>query len=74
MISADLPVVGRRRPGDALRFVAVSVETAEQLCRDAERQLRELVARLEPIGDPEGLDINSLYAGNLISGVVSGLT
>ena len=26
VISADLPVVGRRRPGDALRFAAVSIE------------------------------------------------
>jgi biotin-dependent carboxylase-like uncharacterized protein len=71
--SADLPVVGRRRPGDALRFVAVTVEAAEELCRDAERQLAELLARFEPVADREGLDLGSLYAGNLISGVVSGL-
>ena len=31
VISADLPVVGRRRPGDAIRFAAVTVEEAEQL-------------------------------------------
>ena len=28
VISADLPVVGRRRPGRALRFVAVDVREA----------------------------------------------
>jgi hypothetical protein len=33
----------------------------------------ELVARLEPVVDREGFDLGSLYAGNLISGVVSGL-
>jgi allophanate hydrolase subunit 2 len=39
VISADLPVVGRRRPGDALRFAAVSIEEAEELCREGERRL-----------------------------------
>jgi biotin-dependent carboxylase-like uncharacterized protein len=73
VVSADLPIVGRRRPGDTLRFVAITVEAAEELCRDAERQLAELAARLVPVADREGLDLGSLYAGNLISGVVSGL-
>jgi biotin-dependent carboxylase-like uncharacterized protein len=73
VVSTDLPVVGRRRPGDTLRFVAVTVEEAEELFRDAERQLAELVGRLEPVAGREGLDLGSLYAGNLISGVVSGL-
>jgi 5-oxoprolinase (ATP-hydrolysing) subunit C len=31
VVSADLPAVGRRRPGDALRFAAVTVEAAEEL-------------------------------------------
>jgi allophanate hydrolase subunit 2 len=73
VVSADLPIVGRRRPGDTLRFVAITVEAAEELCRDAERQLAELAARLVPVADREGLDLGSLYTGNLISGVVSGL-
>jgi len=73
VVSADLPVVGRRRPGNALRFAAVSVEEAEELCRDAERQLVELVARLQTVTGREGIDLGSLYDGNLISGVVSGL-
>jgi len=71
--SADLPVVGRRRPGDPLRFVAVTVEAAEALCRDAERWLAEMVTRLEPVPDRLGVDLAPLYNGNLISGVVSGL-
>jgi allophanate hydrolase len=73
VISADLPVVGRRRPGDALRFVAVTVETAEELCRAEERRLAELAARVEPVPDRPRIDLGSLYDGNLISGVVSGL-
>jgi biotin-dependent carboxylase-like uncharacterized protein len=73
VISADLPVVGRRRPGDRLRFAAVTVEVAEELCRAAECHLAELAAKLEPIPDHPALDLGSLYDGNLISGVVSGV-
>ena len=72
VVSADLPVVGRRRPGDALRFTAVTVEAAEELCRIEERRLAELVASLEPTTWRPGIDLGSLYDGNLISGVVSG--
>jgi biotin-dependent carboxylase-like uncharacterized protein len=73
VVSADLPVVGRRRPGDLLRFAAVKVEMAEQLCRTEERRLAELVAALEPVRAGLALDLASLYDGNLISGVVSGV-
>ena len=46
----------------------MTVETAEALCRDAERRLTEMVARLEPV--PDRPTLRSLYDGNLISGVV----
>jgi biotin-dependent carboxylase-like uncharacterized protein len=72
VVSADLPIVGRRRPGDAIRFTAVSPEMAEGLARDAERQLAGLVALLEPAPEEAGIDFATLYAGNLISGVTSG--
>ena len=71
--SADLPVIGRRRPGDTVRFAAVAVEAAEALARAAERRLAALVAEIEP-GLPGGdFDLGRLYALNLISGVVSGV-
>jgi biotin-dependent carboxylase-like uncharacterized protein len=72
VVSADLPVVGRRRPGDALRFVAVSVAEAEELARDAERDLVALVASIEPVPAGRDVDLANLHAVNLISGVVSG--
>jgi len=65
VISADLPVVGQRRP--------ISVEAAEELCRAAERHLAELVGALESVTPRPRIDLGSLYGGNLISGVVSGL-
>jgi biotin-dependent carboxylase-like uncharacterized protein len=73
VISADLPLVGRRQPGDRLRFAAVTVEVAEELCRAAECHLAELAAKLEPIPDHPAIDLGSLYDGHLISGVVSGV-
>jgi biotin-dependent carboxylase-like uncharacterized protein len=72
VVSADLPVVGRRRPGDLIRFAAVSVEEAEQFARDEEQRLAALVASLGPSPRDGGIDLATLYAGNLISGVVTG--
>jgi hypothetical protein len=51
----------------------VTVEAAEALCRDAERQLAELVTALDPVTERQGIDLGSLYGDNLISGVVTGL-
>jgi biotin-dependent carboxylase-like uncharacterized protein len=72
VVSADLPIVGRRRPGDAIRFAAVSIEEAEELAAAAERRFTALAASLAPVPANVGIDVSSLYAGNLISGVVSG--
>lgn len=72
VVSADLPVVGRRRPGDTLRFAAVTVEEAEELCRDEERSFADLVAALEPVPEDHDIDLGLLYGENLISGVVNG--
>src|SRR5215469_16655831 len=51
VISADLPVIGRRRPGDLIRFSVVTVEEAEALCRAEERRLSEMLTRLKPVPD-----------------------
>ena len=71
VISADLPAVGRRRPGDAIRFAAVTVAEAEQLARDQEHRLAALIASIEPVPGDGNIDLATLYAGNLISGVVT---
>ena len=72
VVSADLPRLGRCRPGDPLRFVSVELEAAEEICREAERQFAKLVGALEPAPSESGLDIETLYGANLISGVTSG--
>ena len=72
VISADLPRLGRCRPGDPLRFVSVELEAAEEMCREAEREFAKLVGALEPAPSEIELDIGSLYGENLISGVITG--
>ncbi len=46
VISADLPLVGRRRPGRSLRFTAVSVREAEQARRAQEAEIKTQIDRL----------------------------
>ncbi len=70
VISADIPVVGRRRPGDALRFAAVDVAEAERLRHQAEAAFQALVAGLGPLKAASDLDSRRLLDANLISGVV----
>jgi allophanate hydrolase len=72
VISADLPRLGRCRPGDPLRFVSVELEAAEEACREAEREFAKLVAAIEPAPIERSLDLSSLYDENLISGVTTG--
>ncbi len=71
VISADLPAVGRRRSGDTIGFAGVTVAEAEQLARDQEHRLATLLASIEPAPGDGNIDLATLYAGNLISGVVT---
>ncbi|WP_119459988.1 biotin-dependent carboxyltransferase family protein [Rhodospirillaceae bacterium SYSU D60014] len=72
VISADLPVIGRRRPGDGIRFAAVTVAEAEAIRQQEEAALQTLIRRLRPVSEDAGIDLAALYSQNLISGVVSG--
>ena len=70
VISADLPALGQRRPGDKLRFQAVSLEEAA-VARRAYLAWRDgLPNSLVPAGS--GLDTEALLGANLISGVTDG--
>ncbi|MGH7124264.1 MAG: biotin-dependent carboxyltransferase family protein [Stellaceae bacterium] len=70
VISADIPVVGRRKPGDVIRFAAVDVAEAERLRREAEGAFEALAGDLKPIKPTVELDASRLLEANLISGVV----
>lgn len=70
VISADLPALGRRRPGHEIRFEAIEVQEAERIRRDREAALCRLEASMEPFTGEAELDLDALHGGNLISGVV----
>ena len=72
VVSADLPRVAQLRPGATLHFQFVDVAAAEALARAAEAETRALLASLRPWW-PGGLDIEALYTGNLVSGMLHAL-
>jgi allophanate hydrolase len=49
VVSADLPLVGRRRPGRTVRFAAVDVREAERLRRAREAAIDEQISRLRNV-------------------------
>lgn len=70
VISADLPRVGRLRPGDALAFRAVGVEEAEAIRRRQEQAIAGLIRGIRKVRPAGGVDLDALYSENLVSGVV----
>jgi len=71
VISADIPVVGRRKPGQAIRFVAVDVQDALRLRREQEAAVRKDIENLRRVAKTGEIDLTALYTENLISGVAS---
>lgn len=70
VISADLPRVGRMKPGDTLTFAAITVAEAENIRREQEKQVRRLIEGIRTALPDVLLDLNALYTQNLISGAV----
>lgn len=68
VISADVPRLGRLRPGDAVRFAQVSVDEAEDARRELDGAVARILERFERAG--AWLDEAALYRENLVSGVV----
>jgi len=59
VISADLPKLARLRPGQNIRFQAISVEEAEAIAREHEQAIRRQIAAMTPA--PPLLDAGALY-------------
>ncbi len=70
VISADLPRAGRLRPGDRLSFQAVTVDEAEAIRRRQEQAISGWIRAIRPVRPAGGIDLEALYAENLISGTV----
>ncbi len=69
--TADLPRAGRLRPGDEVRFSAVTVEEVQMLARRRHAELAALAATMVP-ADGGAFDLDALYGANLVSGAVAG--
>lgn len=72
VVSADLPRLAARRPGETIRFAAVDVAAAERLARARARELDRLLAGIAVLAG-EGVDLDALYRSNLVDGVVNAL-
>jgi biotin-dependent carboxylase-like uncharacterized protein len=70
VISADLPRVGRLKPGDTLQFAAIAVAEAEAIRREQDKAVRRLIDGIRTALPDVWLDHNALYTSNLISGAV----
>ncbi|UUX50001.1 biotin-dependent carboxyltransferase family protein [Nisaea acidiphila] len=68
VISADIPRLGRMKPGDTLLFEEIDVAGAEEARRAQEKEVLKLLGALSPAA--AWLDEAALYRENLISGVV----
>ena len=73
VVSADIPVLGRRRPGRKVRFKAVSVSEAEAIRREQEAGLSRCIASLRMADAAAVIDVAALYTESLISGVASAM-
>jgi allophanate hydrolase len=74
VISADRGRIAARRPGQSLRFEAVSVAEAEALARAAENALQHALKNLSSLAGDAPVDLDALYGNNLLSGMVNALS
>ena len=70
VIRADLPRLAHARPGDALRFAAVSREQAFAALRAQAQALQRWLQALQPYRLPGSLDLDALREANLVSGII----
>jgi biotin-dependent carboxylase-like uncharacterized protein len=70
VISADLPRLGVRGAGRAVRFQSVSREEAERIRRADHERLLTLISNMRPVTESQGISLEALYGQNLIGGVI----
>ncbi len=73
VISADLPRLALAPVGASIRFAAVTVADAEIIARERAAVLRRLLATVEPLAMDGDIDLNAIYAANLVSGMIDAL-
>jgi allophanate hydrolase len=72
IISADVPLIARRRPGASARFVAVTQEEGEAARRAQEQVIARGIAEIRDVPEAQRIDHDALYSANLVGGVSDG--
>ena len=70
VISADLPILGVRGAGCAVRFQSVSREEAEKIRRAEHQELLNVISNIRVVSESRSIDIEALYNQNLIGGMI----
>jgi allophanate hydrolase len=70
VISADLPLLGVRGAGRAVRFQSVSRKDAERIRRTGHQQLLTVISSMRPVTESRAINIEALHNQNLIGGVI----
>jgi len=70
VISADLPILGVRGAGCAVRFQSVSREEAEKIRRADYQELLNVISNIRVVSESRSIDIEALYNQNLIDGMI----
>ncbi|MPZ55980.1 MAG: 5-oxoprolinase/urea amidolyase family protein [Rhizobiales bacterium] len=73
IISADVPLVGRRRPGASVRFSAVTQEDGEAARGAQEQTIAGWIGGFVNVADQSRIDHSALYSANLVGGVSDGM-
>jgi biotin-dependent carboxylase-like uncharacterized protein len=71
VISADIPALGRMRPGASIDFEVVNIDAAEAAARHLAAEIDAMAAGLVPAQQATVIDTARLLGENLVSGVVS---
>lgn len=66
-ITADLPALGRKSPGDTVRFSEVSAAEGAEIARAHAAWLKRILEAIKPYHPKGPIDLDALYGGNLIS-------
>jgi biotin-dependent carboxylase-like uncharacterized protein len=74
VISADLPLLGVRGAGRAVRFQSVSREEAEKIRRACHQRLLTVISSMSPVTESQGINLEALYGQNLIGGIIDANT
>ena len=73
VVTADLPALATAAVGTTVRFEAVSVDAAVAQAREHEAETLGRIAAITLLNVHDGVDLQAIYASNLVSGMIDAL-